>query len=93
LLSSFLLFFFSSLLGCEYFDNLNETWKLLLTAKKAIKQKISFLELNETSSKLNDPITLWLEKNRFSNTIIDTEMEEFSYISIGGNLQKLVDEG
>ena len=91
---SFLLhFFFSSYLGCEYFDNLNEIWKLLLNAKKAIKEKINFLELNETSSKLNDSIILWLEKNRLTDTIINTGMEEFSYISVGGNLQKLVDEG
>ena len=81
------------LLGCNYLNKLNETWILLLNAKKAIKEKINFLEINQISSKFKDSAIVWLEKNRFTDSPINTEIDEFSYVSVGGNLQKLVEEG
>ena len=81
------------LLGCNYFDNLNEIWILLLNVKKAIREKINFLEMNQISSKIKDSAIVWLEKNRFTDSSINMEIDEFSYVSVGGNLQKLVEEG
>ena len=79
--------------GRQYFDSLNEIWILLLNAKQALNEKIHFLEKNQTASTLKDPIILWLQKNRFTDSAVNTVIDDFSYSSVGGNLQKLVEEG